>query len=64
LVGPQDLSARIKDAAAIHAATPPLQGGATPRLPGARAIAALHKARVEGIDISPALLDELQLLAR
>lgn len=64
LIGPQDLSARIKDAAAIHAATPPLQDGPAPRLPGTRAIAALHKARAEGIDISPSLLDELQYLAR
>ncbi len=63
LIGPQDLSARIKDAAAIHAATPPVAGGPAPRLPGARAIAALHKARAEGIDIPPALLDELMRLA-
>lgn len=59
LVPPDALSARLHDAAAIHAATPPLPGGPPPRLPGTRAIAALQKARAEGIDIPPALLDEL-----
>jgi (2R)-3-sulfolactate dehydrogenase (NADP+) len=63
LLPPEALSARLNDAAAIHAATPTLQDGAPARLPGARAIAALHKARAEGIDIPPALLDELQRLA-
>lgn len=57
------LSARIDAAAAIHAHTPPIDGHPPPRLPGARAIAALQKARAEGIDIPPALMDELERLA-
>jgi len=63
LVAPGDLSARLGDAGAIHAATPALQDGPAPRLPGARAIAALHRARAEGIEISPALMAELTRLA-
>ena len=63
LVAPGDLSARLGDAGAIHAATPALQDGPAPRLPGARAIAALHRARAEGIEISPTLMDELTRLA-
>ncbi|WP_439139555.1 Ldh family oxidoreductase [Roseicyclus sp.] len=57
------LSARLDDAAAIHAAIPALDGHPAPRLPGARALAALFKAKAEGIDIPPALLDELERLA-
>lgn len=64
LVAPDALSARLDDAAAIHAQTPAVAGHPPPRLPGARALAALQKTRAEGIAIPPALLDELARLAR
>lgn len=63
LVAPEALSARLDDAATIHAKTPAVAGHPTPRLPGARALAALHKSKAEGIVIPPALLDELARLA-
>jgi LDH2 family malate/lactate/ureidoglycolate dehydrogenase len=63
LVTPGELSARLGDAAAIHAATPAVPNGPPPRLPGARALAALKQAQADGIEVSPALLDELTRLA-
>ena len=64
LIAPATLGARIGDARAIHAATPPLPGGPAPRLPGARALAALAKARTEGLELSADVLAMLQDLAR
>ena len=63
LVTPGELSARLGDAAAIHVATPAVPNGPPPRLPGARALAALKQAQADGIEVSPALLDELTRLA-
>lgn len=63
LIAPDALAARIDAAAAILAATPPAGDGPPPRLPGARALAALETARAGGIDLPPALLSDLRRLA-
>ena len=63
LMAPGDLAGRLDHAAGIIAATPPVKGGPTPRLPGARAMAALKEARAMGIDISAGLKNELEELA-
>ncbi|NKX44540.1 Ldh family oxidoreductase [Roseicyclus persicicus] len=63
LAPPAELAARLDRAAGIVGSTPPVAGGPAPRLPGARALAALDTARAEGMDIPPALMDELTRLA-
>lgn len=63
LMPASDLDARLDRAAAIVAATPPAVGGPVPRLPGARAIVALGRARAEGFEVPAALRAELQALA-
>ena len=57
------LSDKLDRAARIVGTTPPVAGGPAPRLPGARAIAALHKARDAGITLDAGLLRELTDLA-
>lgn len=63
LMPPEVLAQRLDHAAGIVGAVPPVPGGAPPRLPGARAMAALRQARAVGIDLSAGLLNELQELA-
>lgn len=63
LMPPRDFAQRLDHAAGILAGVPPLPGGPAPRLPGARAMAALKQARAVGIDLSAGLLNELQELA-
>ncbi|MDG3040190.1 Ldh family oxidoreductase [Roseicyclus marinus] len=63
LMPPEDFARRLDHAAGIVGAVPPVPGGAAPRLPGARAIASLRRARVMGIDLSAGLLNELELAA-
>jgi LDH2 family malate/lactate/ureidoglycolate dehydrogenase len=63
LMPPGELAKRLDHAAGIIAATPPVAGGPAPRLPGARAIAALKQARAMGIDLSAGLKNELEELA-
>lgn len=58
------LPARLAQAAETLAATPRAQGSsAPPRLPGARAAAALARARQDGLTLAPGLLEELRGLA-
>jgi len=63
LMPPEDLDDRLDRAARIVGETPPVAGGPAPRLPGARAVAALRAARANGFAVSADLLDELQTLA-
>ncbi len=57
------LDARLDHAARIVADTPPLAGGPTPRLPGARALSALAQARAQGVEVPQAVLEDLHRLA-
>ncbi|MHA7886356.1 Ldh family oxidoreductase [Roseicyclus sp.] len=54
------LSERIDRAAAILGETPAVGDGPAPRLPGDRALKALHKARAEGMELPPALVASLE----
>jgi LDH2 family malate/lactate/ureidoglycolate dehydrogenase len=63
LMPPDALAGRLDHAADIVGLTPPVAGGPVPRLPGARAIAALKRARAIGLDLSAGLLNELEELA-
>lgn len=63
LMPPEALADRLDHAAAILAATPPVAGGPPPRLPGARAIAALGRARAVGLDLPADLVNDLERLA-
>ncbi|SMX44484.1 Ldh family oxidoreductase [Maliponia aquimaris] len=58
-----DRAARLDTAARIVGQSPALNPAQPPRLPGARALARLQKARAEGIDIPSALLSDLETLA-
>jgi LDH2 family malate/lactate/ureidoglycolate dehydrogenase len=60
LMSPEALAERLDHAADIVARTPPVTGGPPPRLPGARAVAALRHARAAGIELSAELLTELE----
>ncbi|MEQ9041958.1 MAG: Ldh family oxidoreductase [Silicimonas sp.] len=57
------LGARMEDARRIVAGTPAVDPAQPPRLPGARAIAALRAARRDGLELAPALLKDLRALA-
>lgn len=63
LMPPEALAGRLDHAAGIVAGVPPVPGGGAPRLPGARAVAALRRARAMGLDLSAGLLNELEELA-
>lgn len=63
LMPAEALTARIDDAARILADTPPVDCGHPPRLPGARAIAAMRAARRDGLDLPGALHADLVALA-
>jgi LDH2 family malate/lactate/ureidoglycolate dehydrogenase len=63
LMPPSALADRLDRAAGIVSDTRPVPGGPAPRLPGARAIKALDRARAEGFDVAADLLKELEGLA-
>ena len=63
LVPAATLAARMDAARALIEQTPPTDPARPARLPGARAIAALRRARRDGLDLAPALLDRLRALA-
>jgi LDH2 family malate/lactate/ureidoglycolate dehydrogenase len=63
LLPPEALSARIGDARRIVRDSPAIDSTQPPRLPGARAVAALRKARAEGFSPAPATLSTLRELA-
>jgi LDH2 family malate/lactate/ureidoglycolate dehydrogenase len=64
LMAQDALSARVQDARAMVTASPTVEETAPIRLPGARAIAALNKARAEGFVLSPELFATLTGLAK
>lgn len=63
LMAPDALSDRLSDARAIVENSTALNQNEAVRLPGARAIASLEKARAQGFDIAPGLAGELERLA-
>lgn len=63
LMPPEALAQRLDHAKDMVGSARPVPGGAAPRLPGARAVAALRRARAVGMDVSAALLNELEELA-
>lgn len=64
LLPPDTLAARMRDAASIVADTPAVDPECPPRLPGARAVAALYASRRDGLELSCDLLENLRNLAK
>ncbi len=63
LMSDEALSVRVQDARAMVTASPPLDEATPIRLPGARAIAALNKAKAQGFTLAPGLFETLSDLA-
>lgn len=63
LMSPDALSDRLSDARVMVENSVAINQNEAVRLPGARAIASLEKARAQGFDISPGLAAELERLA-
>lgn len=63
LIAPATLSDRLDDARRLVGESAATGADSQPRLPGARALAALAKARAEGVLVEPELLGQLRALA-
>ncbi len=63
LISPDELSNRLDVARHLIRDSAPPDSKPQPRLPGARALEALAKARAEGLSVEPKLLSRLQTLA-
>lgn len=63
LMDGEALTRRMSDATAAIASTPAVPQGEPVRMPGARAVAALRDARLHGLKLPDALLDDLHRLA-
>lgn len=63
LLSPDAFGARLGDARAMVQGSPRVDAATPIRLPGARAIEALNKAKVQGVHVAPELFDKLTALA-